>query len=117
MLTLIDFSQNLVQAMWKDDDLFLQIPHMTEEKVKQMKRKVKKQITIEDFCRLTPQERKDLELFETPQQLDDCEKAIKVFPLIELTVEPKVEGEEEIAVGDFLTYKISITLLNSGENE
>jgi hypothetical protein len=40
-----------------------------------------------------------------------------VFPLIDLKVEYFVDGEKEIAVGDFLTYKFTITLLNLKENE
>lgn len=98
--------------MWKDDDAFLQIPHMTEEKVKQLKRKYKKPITIEDFCKLTPEDRKNLELFDSPKELDDCEKALKVFPVIDLKCEFFVDGENEIAVGDFLTYKFTVTMLN-----
>lgn len=31
--TLLDFSQNIVQAMWKDDDNFLQLPHMDQDKI------------------------------------------------------------------------------------
>ena len=27
VLTIIDFSQNMIQALWKDDDHFLQVPH------------------------------------------------------------------------------------------
>ena len=31
--TLLDFSQNIVQAMWKDDDNILQLPHTDHERV------------------------------------------------------------------------------------
>jgi hypothetical protein len=58
----------MIQAMWKDDDVFLQIPHMTDASLKKL-RKQKKGITIEDFCKLTPLERKALDLFETESQL------------------------------------------------
>ena len=39
---------------------------MDEEKVKKLRKK-KKQITIEEFCKLSPAERKELDLFDTPQ--------------------------------------------------
>lgn len=39
---------------------------MDEEKVKKLKKKVKKAINIEEFCKLTPTERKELEIFDTP---------------------------------------------------
>lgn len=103
--TLLDFSQNIVQALWKDDDNLLQIPYMDHEKIALLKKKAKKQITIDEFCRLTPQERKDFEIFNE-KELKDVEAAIKTFPLIDLKVDAFVEGEKEIAVGDLLTIKI-----------
>jgi len=81
---------------------------MTEERIKKL-RKAKRSITIEEFCKLAPIERKQLDLFENSKELDDCEKAIQVFPLIDLKVEYFVDGEKEVAVGDFLTYKFTIT--------
>jgi hypothetical protein len=40
-----------------------------------------------------------------------------VFPLIDLKIECYVEGEKEIAVGDFLTCKLTITQPNLAEGE
>jgi hypothetical protein len=94
--------------MWKDDDVFLQIPHMNEANLKKL-RKQKKSITIEDFCKLSGAERKELQLFDSEAEYEDCEKAIRVFPLVELKAELFVDGENEIAVGDFLTQKFTIT--------
>lgn len=88
--------------MWKDDDVFMQIPHMTDERLKKL-RKLKKGLTIEDFCKLSTSERKELQLFDNETEFNDCEKAIKVFPLVDLKVELYVDGENEVAVGDFLT--------------
>lgn len=47
ILTLLEFSQNITQALWKDDNLFLQLPHINEQKTKQLKRNYKKPLTIE----------------------------------------------------------------------
>ena len=103
--------------MWKEDDAFMQIPHMNMDRVKKLKRHARKPITIEDFTKLTVEERKGYNLFEDPQEYEDSEKAIAVFPLINLKVETFVDGEEEIAVGDFLTYKFTITLVNLKDGE
>lgn len=46
VLTLIAFSQNLVQGMWYDDDPFLQLPYMSYDKFKEMRKK-HKTLTIE----------------------------------------------------------------------
>jgi len=40
-----------------------------------------------------------------------------VFPLIDVKVEFFVDGEKEIAVGDFITYKITVTSLNLGDTD
>lgn len=45
--------------MWKDDDVFMQIPHLTDASMKKL-RKQKKGVTMEDFCKMTPDERKAL---------------------------------------------------------
>lgn len=80
-------------------------------------RKKKKQITLEEFCRLTPAERKDiLEGFDT-KQLKDVEEAVRQFPLIDLKVEAFSEGEKEVAVGDLLTIKITVTQENLKDGE
>jgi hypothetical protein len=113
--TLLDFSQNIVQAMWKDDDNLLQVPHLDHERINQLRKK-KKNLTIEEFCKMTPQERKDLEIF-SDKELKDVECAIKQFPIIDLKVEAFVEGENEIAVGDLLTIKITVDQLNLKEGE
>ena len=47
----------------------------------------------------------------------DVEEVIKVLPLIEVKIEHFVEGEKEIAVGDILTLRITITQLNVKEGE
>lgn len=32
IITIIEFSQNISQALWKDDDNFLQLPYVDEQK-------------------------------------------------------------------------------------
>ena len=50
-------------------------------------------------------------------ELKDVEEVIKVLPLIDVKIEHFVEGEKEIAVGDILTLRITITQLNLKEGE
>jgi hypothetical protein len=49
VLTLIAFSQNLVQGMWYDDDPFLQLPFMDYDKIKNLRKK-QKSLTLETYC-------------------------------------------------------------------
>lgn len=85
---------------------------MTDEKIKKMKQK-KKNLNLDEFIILKPEERKAIiaEAFDDAAQIDDIEKAISVFPEIDIKVDYFVEGEKEIAVGDVLTIKINITQL------
>lgn len=48
-------------------------------------------------------------MFDDPKLFAESEKSIKCFPCIDVNVEYFVEGEKEIAVGDILTIKLSIT--------
>jgi hypothetical protein len=69
IICLIDFSQNLSQAMWKDNDQLSQLPHMDSLKVRRV-RQIKKQISLDAFCRLTPESRLALKLFpDEPEKL------------------------------------------------
>lgn len=61
--------------MWKDDDVFLQIPHFNEDKIRRLRKK-KKNISLEEFCKLTPQERGECEIFDSKEEREDCEYAI-----------------------------------------
>lgn len=63
VLTLITFSQNLIQGMWADDDAFLQLPNMNYDNYK-LFRKKNKNLTLEDYCKMTPEERKAVGVFE-----------------------------------------------------
>lgn len=49
VLTLIEFGQSIVQGLWKDDDPFMQLPHMTDEKLAKIK-KIKKGLTFDSYC-------------------------------------------------------------------
>ena len=65
---------------------------------------------------MTTEERKALNLYSNPEHFNDSELAIKSLPVIDVNVTFGVEGETDIAVGDFLTIKIEITHLYLGDN-
>lgn len=102
--------------MWADDDPFLQLPHMDYENFKILRRK-QKNLTLEQYCLMTPEQRKACDIYENPKHFEESEKAIKCFPVIDVAIEYFVEGEKEIAVGDILTIKLKITQKNLGEND
>lgn len=63
---------------------------------------------------MSKDERKAIGVFSEKER-DQVEKAIETFPLIDVKVETFVEGEKEIAVGDILTIRITITQTNVKE--
>lgn len=48
----------------------------------------------------------------TPNQINDLEEAIKVFPAFDVKVEVFVEGFDEIVVNDLVSIKITLNRLN-----
>ena len=66
--TMINFQQMFTQGMWEKTDPLLQLPHFTEEVVKKYRRSIKTHqipnASIETFCRLTPEQRAGLDLFD-----------------------------------------------------
>lgn len=66
---------------------------------------------------MTPEQRKALEIYDNQNDFEDSEKAIRSFPVIDVSIEYFVEGEKEIAVGDILTIKLKVTHKNLGEKD
>lgn len=116
VITLIAFSQNLIQGMWADDDAFLQLPHMDYEKLKFLRKK-HKNLTLEQYCEMSKEQRLQAAIYEDPKHFEDSEQSILSFPLIDVSIEYFVEGEKEIAVGDILTIKLKITHKNLKDDD
>ena len=94
--------------MWYDDDPFLQLPFVDYEKLQNFRKK-NKNISLEAYAKMTREERQTLGMYEDSAQFEDSEKALEAFPLIDINVSYAVEGEQEVAVGDFLTIKLVVT--------
>lgn len=117
ILVLIEFSQNISQALWKDDDPFIQIPHLNDKRIKALK-KALKSTNIEQYARLTREQRKALALFDNDAEFEDHEQAVGCFPLIDIQIDVSVGGEVgEIAVGDILTMKLTIINVSITEKQ
>ena len=52
-------------------------------------------------------------LYDDPKQFDECEKIIKILPVIDVNWTFEGERGKEIVVGDQVTIKIKITNLNT----
>lgn len=117
IMTLIQFSQNLMQGGWINKDPFMQLPFVDATMAGKMKNKLNG-MTLFNYCMKTPDERTALikEVFADQKNVDEIaseqEKCIASLPLVKLTMTAFVEGEDEIAVGDILTCKLRVDYYN-----
>lgn len=124
--TIIEFSQNLHQKipLGKDATPFVQFPHFTESKHKNLKRQVsgtdpKMTNNLNTFLNHTPEERKIIlknEFSET--EIQDIEKSIENIPKYNFKIETFVEGfGEEVLLEDLMTIKVTVVRENLDENK
>ena len=117
IMTLIQFSQNLMQGGWICKDAYQQLPYFDQVSCGKMKNKLNGK-TLFNYCMMKPEERKALvnEVFAEKENKEEIfneqEKCIDALPLVKLTMTAFVEGEDEIVVGDILTCKMRVDYYN-----
>jgi hypothetical protein len=118
IMTLIQFSQNLMQGGWINKDAFAQLPGFGDEECKKVKALMGgSNKTVFQYCTMDSSIRKQWapQLFgerDFAKKLEEQEAAIAAFPIVKLTMTAFVEGEDEIVVGDILTCKLRVDYLN-----
>jgi hypothetical protein len=110
----------MAQGLWDRESPFLQLPGVNADKLKEMNKKLK-DCTFEQFLRKSPKERSLLKLFDEAQE-KQVEKAIKVFPLIDVVTKAFVAKEGSlndpvVMGGDLLTIEVTIKLPNLPKNK
>lgn len=100
----------------------IQLPGMDESEIKKYRQQISKfkikDSKIETFCRLTPSQRADLNLFGGDKAKNsELEKVIKAMPLVTVTAEAFTEGEEKITQTDVVTLKFTLKYDNLGEKD
>jgi len=117
IMTLIQFSQNLMQGGWIHKDPFMQLPFFDQSHAGKMKNKLNG-MTLFNYCMKTGDERAELvkNVFADQKNVEEIVKeqelCISAMPLVKLTMTAFVEGEDEIAVGDILTCKLRVDYYN-----
>lgn len=116
IMTLIKFSQDLMQGGQINKDPMSQINGFEEEQCKKLKQLMPQGCNIFKYCKMEASERKAMadKLWSENYlaKFEDQEHTVACLPLVELTMSAFVEGEEEIVVGDILTCKLSVKYLN-----
>mmetsp|Transcript_14174 Transcript_14174/g.20947 ORF Transcript_14174/g.20947 Transcript_14174/m.20947 type:complete len:626 (+) Transcript_14174:156-2033(+) len=134
-MAIIDFSQRLVQGLWTKTNNLMQLPHVTNFEVKSIAagKDAPKSLSAflareskameqaeggqveEDGKPLVPIKSCFAKMSEEKQR--DIRAAIKAIPQVTMNVMTFVEDEEEIAEGDMVTIKVTITRNNLKEGE
>lgn len=116
IMTLVQFSQNLMQGGWICKDSYRQLPGFEEDEAKKahsMMQQKKKNSTFFQYCMLPKEERQAAapQIFGEEgwtEKFEEQEKCIGALPLVKLSMTAFVEGEEEIVVGDILTCRLEV---------
>jgi hypothetical protein len=118
--SIVEFQQMFIQGLWVESDPLEQLPGFSPSEIKAYKKQLKTfQIPdgkISTFCRLSPEQRKKLNLFggDSAKQTE-LEKVIKAMPIVSITSTVECEGEKVITAVDIVTFKIHIKYDNLPE--
>jgi len=120
--TILEFQQMMTQGLWTTSDPMLQLPGFDTAEIKKYRQKLRaaaiKDPSIETFCRLTPKQRAELNLFEGDKAKNEqLEKVVKAMPLISVAAEAFTEGEEKMTATDAITLKFTLKYDQLGEKE
>lgn len=120
VLTLIQFTQNLMTGAMQQKDPYSQLPGFGEKEIQRVNEKMKKK-TIYQYATLPKSERLELApyIFGFEEGSSDLKKAveqqelcIEALPIVELQMTAEVEDEDEVVVGDVLTCKLTVKFMN-----
>jgi translocation protein SEC63 len=132
-LSILRFSQCLVQALWVNDHSLQTLPHFTENEVKHVSRGAKVQArTLAEYVKVPDAEKKGLASF-TDAQREEVLQSCALLPRIKVETRVFVEEEEEgeaeegdagkrvkgddIFEGDIITIRVTITRENVAEGD
>lgn len=106
-----------MQGGWISKDPYTQLPFVESDITGKLKNKVNG-CTLFNYCMKSKEERKAIveDVFadkgNTTEIYEEQEKCIDALPLVKLSMDAFVEGEDEIVVGDILTCKMRVDYYN-----
>ena len=109
ILNILTLSQQITQGIYKDEDPLLQIPHFDSALIQKLKKKLSKKPEYGEFVKMTPEDKKKLEIF-TENQLLDINAFCEYVPQLELKV--VVQNADQIFSMDFIILDITLKNLN-----
>lgn len=73
--------------------------------------------SLQTFCKLTPEQRAKLNLFEDKAQMAQVEKVIRALPIVKCEAKAFTEGEDKITMSDAITLHFSVEYTNLAKDE
>jgi len=115
-LGVLDFQQQLTQAIMVREpaDSLYQLPHLTAAEMGHITKGKGSVKSILEYCRLPDEQKKGLAGLGEEEK-GDVLKVCGLLPRLEVTTEVLVEDETEIAEGDLVTIKVTMTRVNLPE--
>lgn len=101
----------IVQALWEYQSPLLQLPHFSEDTLRQFDRKKIKVRSIEQLVRMGEQERRDVLKNFTDAQYNDIRSVISLMPLIKVECKYEVLDDEDpgvITAGSIVTVNVKL---------
>ncbi|CAI2175526.1 11208_t:CDS:10, partial [Funneliformis geosporum] len=114
-LRCMELSQLLVQAMWFQENMLVQLPYINQDVLKTMKIKKKNIRNIAQLRDLSEEERNNV--FKgsfSPSEYDSLMRIAKLYPLLQVDrAYFKVVGDKIITPGSIVTLIIKLRIVNS----
>jgi len=101
----------IVQAVWEYQNPLLQLPHFTEDTLRQFERKKMKIKTIEQLARMKDVDRRESLKNFTDSQYEDIKFVIANMPLIQVESKFEVQDDEDpgvITAGSIVTVAVKL---------
>lgn len=107
-LRAIKYSQLFFQGLAQGDSHYLQLPHMTPDKLKKWQRRSKvAKSPFRDFVRL-PAADLELDNFFTTAEAEDIKNTIKSYPKLDMNVKFYVKNSDKYNQGNILTLDVTV---------
>ncbi|CAM9406611.1 unnamed protein product [Chrysoparadoxa australica] len=110
----IEFSQYLVQGLWVKDNSLLQLPHLGEGEVKAITAGKGGVKDLSSYLQVPDEEKKGLNRLSATEK-EEVLAAARSIPDLDVEVSCFVDDEDQIAEGDLVTIKVTLTRKNVPE--
>ncbi|CAL8086529.1 unnamed protein product [Orchesella dallaii] len=110
--SVMKMSPMIVQALWETKSPMMQLPHITEDMQKYFMSKKRNISTVQQFCQMKDEDRRNILKGLSDDQYADVMKVCASMPLIDFKVQCEVLDDEEsanVTAGAIVTVTVTLT--------